>query len=347
MRFLFLGDFSYDYDYVAEDIAAIGDYARIKGASVILNLEGPVTGGNSRKIWKRGKNLRQKGQCIKALKALNTAGVTLANNHIMDFSGAGLKSTVQALEEAGIDHTGAGNNIKEALKPMVFSDGNDTVAVFSFGWGAEETVYAGLHKAGCAPRENRVVLDTVEKYAGSNPEHKIIVTLHWGFEYNLYPQPYDIGLGRKLCMIDSVLTVIGHHSHCSQPCETYNGKKIFYSLGNFYYGTRRIKYSGREFKNDPPNMCDYGTGVLINTPDERTEAVTVFYDRDNDRTEIREDMEMSLKMPDTDYNSYEYRDFVSAHSLRQNPVLGTDERENRIAVLRYNLARLRRKYFGR
>ena len=124
MKLLFFGDFSYDFDFVAEDIISAGDFAREKASKVILNLEGPITDGRGKQIRKRGKHLPQKGKCSEALLALNTAGVTLANNHMMDYSGEGLKDTIKGLDKLNIKHTGAGRNIDEALEPMVFTEGD-------------------------------------------------------------------------------------------------------------------------------------------------------------------------------------------------------------------------------
>ncbi len=340
MRFLILGDLSYDFEEVADDLKEIGEYARENASGVILNLEGAITARRDKEIRKRGKHLPQRGDISGTLKALNTAGVTLANNHVMDFSSEGLDDTLEDLDASGIKHTGAGMDLKEAVKPMVFSDGKDTLALFSFGWDIEETVPAGPGRPGCAPRERRIVLDTVKTYAENNPDRKIIVILHWGFEYNLYPQPYDMALAHDICGIKGVFAVIGHHSHCPQPMEIFNGVPVFYSLGNFYYSSRRDRYSKRQFKHDPPNMCDFGLGVLIDTADSSAKPLVLFYDREKDRTEIRNDLKIPVCFPsEYDFRSEEYRKFVKDHSLKKNPVLGTNETLSRITALIFNMKR--------
>ena len=60
------------------------------------------------------------------------------------------------------------------------------------------------------------------------------MTLHGGNEYFPYPRP---GL-RKLCQhyIDlGVQAVVCHHPHVPGAYEYYNGKPIFYSLGNLIF----------------------------------------------------------------------------------------------------------------
>ncbi len=68
----------------------------------------------------------------------------------------------------------------------------------------------------------------------------IIMYLHWGYEYELYPDPEIIRLGRELAKAGADL-IIGSHPHVVQPSELYldgdghQGRRSFiaYSLGNF------------------------------------------------------------------------------------------------------------------
>lgn len=346
MKILMLGDLSYDYDYVADDIKDIGEFAGKCDASVILNLEGGISDGNRTQIKKRGKHLRQKGKCIEAMRALNTIGVTLANNHIMDYGKKGLSDTLIALEDAGIKYCGAGMKFSDAIKPMLIDDGDKKIAVFNFGWDVEETVYAGKNSAGCAPRKNDLILKTIVEYNHNNPLQPIIVTMHWGFEYNLYPQPFDIDLAHKLCNIKNVKAVIGHHPHCPQPMEYHNGKPIYYSLGNFYFASRRFKYDKRKFNFEPSDMSNYGLGVMMDTVSWEFEPVVMHYDLESDRTLLIDTDILPVKMPDMDINSSEYRKLAEKHAMKGNPILGTNENENIKIIFKYNSARNLMRYTG-
>lgn len=344
MRFLVLGDFSYDLRDVPDDIKEMGRFIEDKDARVILNLEGPVTDGKSKGPWKRGRRIRQEGACMEALKTLHTTGVTLANNHMMDFGEKGVRDTLSNLDRENILHTGAGADLKEALEPMVFKNSNETVAFFNFGWDAEETVYATDSRAGCAPRKNGLILRTVKEYALNNPGHKVIVILHWGFEYNLYPMPYDIDLAHRLCGIENVYAVIGHHPHCPQTCETYEGKPVYYSLGNFYFGSRRPMFSKKKFKFDPEDMGNYGVAVLLDTISGSSESFIVRYDPEKDRSVFSENDRIPAKMPDIDHRSKQYLEIVSDTMWKRNPILGTNRIKNTFDVFTYNLARNIMKY---
>ena len=83
----------------------------------------------------------------------------------------------------------------------------------------------------CVPK---IGFETIEKdiitSIRNNVDH-IIVNLHWGTEEVNFPKPEDIIMARKIIDLGADL-IIGHHSHCIQPFEVYNGKYIFYGLGN-------------------------------------------------------------------------------------------------------------------
>jgi poly-gamma-glutamate synthesis protein (capsule biosynthesis protein) len=80
--------------------------------------------------------------------------------------------------------------------------------------------------------------------------------MHWGFEYHYLPMPYDIMLAHN--MIDvGYNTIIGHHPHVVQPFEMYKDKYVFYSIGNFFMGTRRNGF------NDRLHEDVHGAGILL------------------------------------------------------------------------------------
>ncbi len=63
----------------------------------------------------------------------------------------------------------------------------------------------------------------------------VAVYVHWGVEYKEYPEEYQRVLAKQY--IDSGADfVVGTHTHCLQGIEYYNGKPIFYGLGNFGFG---------------------------------------------------------------------------------------------------------------
>jgi hypothetical protein len=65
---------------------------------------------------------------------------------------------------------------------------------------------------------------------------RVVVTFHWGVPYVREPSAEDRAKARFAvnCGADAV---IGHHPHIVQPFEIYRGRPIFYSVGNFTFGS--------------------------------------------------------------------------------------------------------------
>ena len=128
MKLLWLGDFYYDYDYVSNDIEKLSKWIHDNNYKTILNLEGSLDSSIYTKIDKRGPNLSSNIISIEVLKKLNVIGVSLANNHMMDFGEEGLSNTIKLLDENNILHTGAGKNVEEALKPMIITEAGKQIS---------------------------------------------------------------------------------------------------------------------------------------------------------------------------------------------------------------------------
>lgn len=78
------------------------------------------------------------------------------------------------------------------------------------------------------------ILNRIQKYDKKN--QTVIVSLHWGDEYETKPKTWQEDFSKKL--IDSGATIVyGHHSHVlsDPPYELYKDGIIFYSLGNFVF----------------------------------------------------------------------------------------------------------------
>ena len=78
------------------------------------------------------------------------------------------------------------------------------------------------------------IIKTIKAVKSLNPDNFLIVSLHWGEEYKLINSPVQQSLAHKIIEAGGDL-IIGHHPHVVQNIEKYQGKLIFYSLGNFIF----------------------------------------------------------------------------------------------------------------
>jgi poly-gamma-glutamate capsule biosynthesis protein CapA/YwtB (metallophosphatase superfamily) len=72
---------------------------------------------------------------------------------------------------------------------------------------------------------------------------RVVVTFHWGVPY--VPEPSDADREKARFAVDcGADAVVGHHPHVLQPVEIYRGRPIFYSVGNFAFGSGNSRAEG-------------------------------------------------------------------------------------------------------
>lgn len=160
--------------------------------------------------------------------------VTLANNHVLDYGKDALSDTFQTLDQAGISYMGAGNSFKRAAKLITKKANGHKLGFLAasrvfpdVSWNVENA-QPGVLSAYDPARLLSAVQDAQDKC------DFLFVYVHWGIERNTAPEQYQVSLAHAL--IDAGAdAVIGAHPHVLQGVEFYNGKPIFYSLGNFIF----------------------------------------------------------------------------------------------------------------
>ncbi|WP_211747689.1 CapA family protein [Paenibacillus sp. Marseille-Q4541] len=198
-----------------------------------INLETPVTTGG---VAAENKSFVYKSS-PKALKSLAAAGVdvvNLANNHILDQGVKGLTDTLTHLNDNNLDYVGAGKDRKEAYAPAYYEKNGIKIALLGFtrvipeaNWRAE----AG--KPGVADAYNSA--EAVKAIAQANKKADIVIVMaHWGQERHTTPDENQKKLGYEFIDAGADL-VIGGHPHVLQGLESYKGKWIAYSTGNFIF----------------------------------------------------------------------------------------------------------------
>lgn len=288
MAILFLGDFYYGYDDIYDDICEISNFIRENGYSVILNLEGPITEAKD-KILKRGEHLRQSKRTVEVLKMLNVVGVSLANNHMMDFGEQGLRDTIEVLDSCGIQHSGAGLTIEEARIPIRYIEQGKQYTIYCMTDSYEEAVIATKTHAGCAPIEAERISINSHNLCGTS-----VAFLHTGFEYNTLPMPRNIEEARQL-MGQGVEYVICSHPHLVQPKMILGKGVAYFSLGNFYFSEFRKEFDEKRIRKKKNGFCNTGYGILIG---DTKESIAFLYSRNDNKTILRKEnsiTELKLK----------------------------------------------------
>ncbi len=204
-----------------------------KGDIAIANLESPITRGGKAFTAKRFHYLSAP-QTAEALRNSGFSIVTLANNHMMDFGGPALAETRQYLGKSGIACTGGGDTLAAARKPAIITVKGMKVAFLAYSLTFPDAFYAKAKLPGTAPGYARYVREDVVR-ARKSADY-VVVSFHWGAENTNVPKPYQVAAAHRAIDAGADL-VLGHHPHVLQGVERYKNGVIFYSLGNFAFGT--------------------------------------------------------------------------------------------------------------
>jgi poly-gamma-glutamate capsule biosynthesis protein CapA/YwtB (metallophosphatase superfamily) len=202
----------------------------LRGADLTLaNLENPVIRAA---VWHpEDTTFTGDLRLLPILEDAGIDGVTLGNNHILDAGTSGLEETMAHLDDAGIAHAGAGMDLAEARKPMIFELGETKVGVLSYhGVPSYDWSWATETSPGTAPIEEEVMREDVTRL--EQKVDVVVVSPHWGQEYMATPEPWQVGYAHAA--VDAGADIfVGGHAHWPKGIEVYKGKPIFYGVGNF------------------------------------------------------------------------------------------------------------------
>ncbi|GAC1321279.1 MAG: hypothetical protein NVSMB2_17900 [Chloroflexota bacterium] len=194
------------------------------------------------------------------LGALARAGfnvATLAGNHAYDQGPAGVRDTIDALRDAGLDTTGTGMTLDEARQPAIIAVDGVRVGVLSYNVVGPRESWAGSTKPGAAYVQ--MLTHYEAEYATPGGPGRVytflepdsltamqsdIATLRRGVDSVVVAFHKGIGHTRAaiadaekhLCheaINADADVVVGHHAHICKGIEIYRGKPIYHGLGNF------------------------------------------------------------------------------------------------------------------
>ncbi|HLZ59829.1 MAG TPA: CapA family protein, partial [Ktedonosporobacter sp.] len=204
---------------------------------VLGNLEGPF----ARKALREDRNYSYavNPRLAASLSRAGIGVVTLANNHLLDCGRTGVMETLEALARAGVAPLGAASNERTAHAPVIRQAGQLRIGLLGYYWNRRCAATADLPGSAMDPPE-ALKADIMHLRAQVD---RVVVTFHWGIPYEREPLPEDRAKAHYAvdCGADAV---IGHHPHVLQPFEIYNGCPIFYSVGNFTFGSGNSRGEG-------------------------------------------------------------------------------------------------------
>lgn len=199
---------------------------------VVGNLECPATKIDA-PVFKR-YIFRGEPEWLDTLRQHGITHLNLANNHSIDQGREGLLDTRRNIIAAGMVPMGAGENMQQASEPVLLaSEPRNVWFVPSLRLALEN--YAYLPDKPCVSQEPMdSLIRRVHRLRQADSTAVIIVSLHWGGEHTLKPVPRQRLEAHQLILAGAD-ALICHHTHTLQTIETFMGKPIYYSIGNFIF----------------------------------------------------------------------------------------------------------------
>ena len=179
----------------------------------IANFEGTFTDSDERE----DKTFAFKAPASYAsiLTGGSVEAVNTANNHSHDYGDQSFDDTLAALDDAGIVHFGYDETAVMDVKGI-------------------KVGLVGIYELYDHLEREQQLKDNIAKVKADGAQ-LIVVIFHWGNETETVPDSNQTTLGR-IAIDEGADLVCGHHPHVLQGIETYKGRNIVYSLGNFCFG---------------------------------------------------------------------------------------------------------------
>lgn len=236
VQVVFVGDIMLDEapgQYIKQGKDPFQSFASILDSADITigNLECAV--GTSGKREDKPFTFMANPRVIPVLKK-HFSAVSLANNHSVDYGTASFDRMLNLLDRAGLRYFGGGRDIRAAHEPAVFDVKGKRIAILGYNEFFPRSFEALDDRAGIAWSDDDYVVYDIRRARKEYHADYVIVFPHWGIEHEKTASSRQVALAHL--MIDNGAdAVIGGHPHVTQNIETYQGKPIYYSLGNFVF----------------------------------------------------------------------------------------------------------------
>lgn len=171
------------------------------------------------------------GELVDAAQSAGFDGCSTASNHSLDRGRAGIAATLDRLDILGLQHAGSARTEAEANRIATYEVDGVKIAHLSYAYW-----FNGYSVPPDAPWSvNEISADKISADAARarvEGADLVIVSLHWGTEYDSVPSPYQRFVAASILPSENIDLVIGHHAHVVQPIEQVAGTFVVWGLGN-------------------------------------------------------------------------------------------------------------------
>jgi poly-gamma-glutamate capsule biosynthesis protein CapA/YwtB (metallophosphatase superfamily) len=221
-------DGSYDFSAVLAPVAPI-----IRSADLaICHLETPVASlGGPYRGYPR---FAVQPEIVDALADAGYDLCSTASNHSLDDGAAGLARTLDALDAAGIAHTGTYRTQADSVQPTIVDVHGTQVghvaATYGLNGGGPPSGQEWSVDVAAVPDVDGMLAAAARARAAG--AEVVVASLHCCREYEHDPTDAQVAAVSALLASPDIDLVLGHHAHVVQPFEAIGGEWVAYGLGN-------------------------------------------------------------------------------------------------------------------
>jgi hypothetical protein len=159
-------------------------------------------------------------------------GCSMASEHAYGYGAEGVSATVDALDSVGLRWAGIAVDPDDSGRAVLYDAAGITVAHLAYTGVADGKSPPAEEPWWVAPADaDRILTDAAGARAAG--AEFVVVSIHWGTEYEQAPDSGQRELAEALAAGGVVDLVIGHHAHVVQPLDRVGDMWVAYGLGNF------------------------------------------------------------------------------------------------------------------
>ncbi|MFX0537675.1 CapA family protein [Ornithinimicrobium sp. Y1847] len=246
------GEGEFDYRPMFADVKPLLEEADL----TLCHMETPLSPDNTNLSVPDVLIFNTPYQMADALAEAGVDGCDFASNHTLDMGMQGLRNTEQVIRDAGMGYAGPTADEDRAGLAEFYEVPTETgvariaqlAYTYTYPNAAEPTTtipgeapwliensWPNLGSAG--------ILEQAEQ-ARSEGADFVVVSMHWGNEYQAQPTEQQRQIAQDLLTSGDVDLILGTHAHVIQPCEEIDGKQVIYGLGNFLSNQGPVSSAG-------------------------------------------------------------------------------------------------------
>jgi len=207
----------------------------------ICHQETPISADDTKLSVPDSLSFNAPREIASALRNAGFRACDTASNHTWDRGLAGVKQTLDVLDQSGLGHAGSARSQQEAESPPMYEVKGVKIGHLAYSYTIFNSAGPNTGVPPEAPWLRSMLWPAIGPQGIIDMAHLlkqrgaefVVVSIHWGDQYVHQPNAQQRQLARDLLASPDIDLILGDHVHVVQPCEKIGGKYVMYGMGNF------------------------------------------------------------------------------------------------------------------